>query len=73
MYLIFGSNDCFYCKKAKELLDAKGEDYTWIDVREGNNKELLLSIIPGTKTIPQILEISVVGGFSDLQARLHNG
>ena len=54
MIEIYGSSNCAYCTKAKELAESYNMRYTYIDVLEGNNSEIFMSKFPDAKTVPQI-------------------
>ena len=61
---------CPYCTRAKALLDAKGVDYTEIDVTMGGpDKARMLERAPRAMTVPQIfIGDTHVGGSDDLAA-----
>jgi len=61
---------CPYCTRAKALLDAKGADYTEIDVTMGGpDKARMLERAPRAMTVPQIfIGERYVGGSDDLAA-----
>ena len=54
MIEIYGSSNCAYCTKAKELAESYNMRYTYIDVLEENNSEIFMSKFPDAKTVPQI-------------------
>ena len=61
---------CPYCSRAKTLLDAKGAEYTEIDVTMGGpDKARMLERAPRAMTVPQIfIGDTHVGGSDDLAA-----
>lgn len=67
IYTKFG---CGYCYHAKQLLDAKGVEYTEHDVTMGGAKrDEMLSRAPNARTVPQIFVGEThVGGSDDLAA-----
>lgn len=67
IYTKFG---CFYCYRAKRLLDDKGADYTEHDISFGGAKrEEMLARAPHAQTVPQIfIGETYVGGSDDLAA-----
>jgi len=69
--IIYTTNYCPYCVKAKDLLKAKGAEYKEIDVT-GNDKarEELTAKANGMKTVPQIfINGRHIGGY-DMTAEL---
>ena len=72
MYEIYGTTNCTFCDKAKQLLTQHDKDYTFIDVAEDEDiTAAFFKRFPGTKTVPQIvLEDEHIGGYHDLEKRL---
>ena len=75
MILIYSKDNCPWCVKAKELLDAHGLEY--IELKFGQDfdaDDLRARIGPDRKlTVPQIMfDDELVGGFEDLQKRLED-
>lgn len=69
--IIYTKSTCPYCHKAKDLLNARGIEYTQIDypTLSDSEKAELLEKTNGHKTVPQIfLDGRFVGGFSELDA-----
>jgi len=70
MYVVIGRKGCEYCVKATELLDKKGLEYVYIDIKSGEFlrdvawKWLLTEQMKVT-TVPQIFK--VLGGYDDLR------
>jgi len=76
--VVFSQTSCPFCKKAKELLDAKGAKYTTVEVDalgdEGYAFRVELDKVAGSGTVPQIfLGGGKVGGFSDLEGMDKDG
>jgi glutaredoxin len=70
MYIVLGRPNCPFCDKAKELLEAKGKAYTYIDVlSEGNEQFLNLLRDNDQKTVPQVFELQP-GGYNTLNFNL---
>ncbi len=65
IYTKFG---CPYCSRAKQLLGAKGVEFTEYDVTMGGPKRAEMETrAPGARTVPQIFINDVlVGGCDDL-------
>ncbi len=69
--LIYTTNYCPYCTRAKELLKRKGvADYTEIDVTSDDAlREEMKEKAGGRQTVPQIfINDTHVGGFDDMAA-----
>lgn len=76
--VIFSQTSCPFCKKAKELLTAKGAKYSVVEVDtlgdEGYAFRVELDKVAGAGTVPQIfMGGSKIGGFSDLDAMNKEG
>ena len=72
IYTKFG---CGYCHRAKQLLDAKGVDYTEHDITMGGaRRDEMLQRAPMARTVPQIfIGETYVGGSDDLAAIERSG
>lgn len=78
---LYSKPNCQYCEKAKFLLESKGIQYDAIHLDVGQPKidgvsyisrDNLLQLIPGAKTMPQILVDGIpIGGYTDLAAMLN--
>ena len=68
--LIYTTDYCHYCKRAKALLDGKGAQYQEIDLsNDQEERERLIIKANGRKTVPQIFIGDYhVGGCDDLIA-----
>jgi glutaredoxin len=51
---MYTSDNCFYCKKAKEVLNTWGYKFTEMNINEVDNKQELRRLIPTAITVPQI-------------------
>lgn len=69
--VIYTTNYCPYCVRAKELLERKGLQYTEIDVtNDPEMRALLVEKTGGRKTVPQIfVGHEYIGGCDDLYAK----
>ena len=74
-FIVYTTNHCGWCTRAKKLLNDNGITYTEVEVTSENSKELakLISEARGTKmselhlTVPQIFFDGVlIGGHDDL-------
>ncbi|MCD6034475.1 MAG: Glutaredoxin-related protein [Rickettsiales bacterium] len=68
--IIYSTQACPYCVRAKELLKSKGVTYTEIDVTNDDNLRLdMMKKAGGRRTVPQIfINGEHIGGFDDLAA-----
>jgi len=58
---------CFWCVRAKHLLESKGISYRNLDINNDNLRKELKIKAPGIKTIPQIFKDGKrIGGYEDL-------
>lgn len=71
-FLLFSTNICPYCTKAKRMLD--GQKLSWKDVNVQNDRELRMEVVAmtGHRTVPVIFDIRgaepiFVGGSDDLE------
>lgn len=65
--LLYLSRSCFYCIRAKHLLDQKGVHYTSIDAGSDPVMWDEMEARSGRSTVPQILiDHHPVGGYSDI-------
>ncbi len=67
--IIYTTNVCPYCVRAKSLLQRKGANFTEIKVTESSIKEEMIRKSGGRMTVPQIfINDFHVGGCDDLYA-----
>lgn len=66
-YTIWGTSNCKWCKEARDLLDRKNIEYTYVPLT-ADNLETFLELTNGAKTVPQIFDpfSQRVGGYEDL-------
>ena len=58
---------CFWCVRAKHLLESKGISYRDLDLNNDDLRKELKIKAPGIKTIPQIFKDGKrIGGYEDL-------
>ena len=58
---------CFWCVRAKQLLESKGISYRNLDINNDDLRKELKIKAPGIKTIPQIFKDGKrIGGYEDL-------
>ncbi len=67
--LIYTTETCPYCVRAKQLLQTKGLAYTEIRVDLDETERDKMIAISGRRTVPQIfIDDQHIGGFDDLYA-----
>ena len=76
MYLVVGRQNCSYCDKAKELLEAQNKKYVYVDITSGDGindavwKHFLVDDME-LKTVPQVFQL--IGGFEELYEEIIYG
>ena len=69
--IVWSKYHCPYCDQAKALLTQKGIAFEERKIGDGYTREELLEAIPTARTVPQIiLNGELVGGFTELKAKL---
>lgn len=67
--VIYTTDWCGYCSRAKRLLSSKGWTFTEIDVDGDHEKRAWLARVTGRRTVPQIfIGEESVGGYDDIAA-----
>ena len=67
MFDMYTRPTCFWCVRAKHLLESKGISYRDLDINNDNLRKELKIKAPGIKTIPQIFKDGKrIGGYEDL-------
>ena len=66
--IVYTSNNCSYCVRAKKLLKQKGLSYEEINIQiRTDQREEMISKSNGKRTVPQIFINEVhIGGFQEL-------
>ena len=67
--VVWSKDNCPFCIKAKEMLNAKGIKFEERSLSNGDwTKDQLLEAAPTARTVPQIwLHGRYVGGYTDLE------
>lgn len=66
---IYTTPICPYCVRAKQLLERKGAGWEDIDVSDAQEREKMIALAGGKRTVPQIfIGDTHVGGYDDLAA-----
>lgn len=72
--LIYSSDYCPYCTKAKNLLNEKNVSFTEICVDSNPQLREEMTLKSGKRTVPQIfINNQPIGGCDDLHALEHQG
>ena len=72
--VVYTTQVCPYCVRAKALLKRKGLVFTEIDVSNDQEKRDWLSLKTGRKTVPQIfIGDTAIGGSDELHALERSG
>ena len=68
MIEIYGTDNCVFCDKAKELSETYNKEYTYIDVTETEDTTAaFFKKFPNVRTVPQIVwEGKHIGGYTEL-------
>ena len=67
MFDMYTRPTCFWCIRAKHLLESKGISYRDLDINNDDLRKELKIKAPGIKTIPQIFKDGKrIGGYEDL-------
>tara|TARA_Y100000310_G_C20583420_1_gene764146 strand:+ start:606 stop:842 length:237 start_codon:yes stop_codon:yes gene_type:complete len=75
MFEIYGTNDCVYCNKAKELLKEYDKPYVYIDVAEDEDiTAAFFKRFPSVTKVPQITlsDGFWIGGYRELEKWLNH-
>lgn len=73
MVIIYGTEWCSYCIRAKKLVEQYQVDFEFRDVDNPEIKQQLESMLPNHKTIPQIWwHGNHVGGYNEFVNELEN-
>ena len=70
MFEIYGTTNCTYCVKAKELLTVHDKEYKFIDVAENEGvTAAFFKKFPKVRTVPQVTlsDGFHIGGYTELR------
>lgn len=71
---VYTSDFCPYCVNAKRLLDARGLDYSEVNIGSDFEKRKWLIETTGQRTVPQIfIGDKSIGGYTELVALDRSG
>ena len=67
MFVIYGNDNCSYCRMAVSFMSQHGFEYEYKKVSLKENAIKLRSLAPAARTIPQIfLDDRHIGGYTEL-------
>ena len=70
--IVWSKYNCNQCEQAKALLTQRNIPFEERKIGDGYTKEELLESVPTARTVPQIfLDDELVGGFTELKAKLN--
>jgi len=74
MIEVYGTDNCVFCDRAKELLKMYDKEYTYIDVTETEDMTAaFFKKFPEVKTVPQITNgEQYIGGYNELEKWLNH-
>jgi glutaredoxin len=68
---VWSQNPCPWCDRVKNLIKSKGYTYTEKVLGENATKQELIEVIPGARSVPQVvINGEVVGGFAETERYL---
>ena len=72
LYEIYGTDNCNFCQKAKQLLLQHDKAFVFIDVAESDKvTAAFFDRVPGVSKVPQIvLGEEHIGGYTELEKSL---
>ena len=75
MIEIYGTDNCVFCDRAKELLQMYNKEYTYIDVTETEDMTAaFFKKFPDVRTVPQLAlsDGFHIGGYKELKKWLNH-
>lgn len=73
MIVIYGSANCSWCVKAKQLAESRGLEHEYKDLLDPVVAEELSGVLPSFKTIPQIFwGERHIGGYAEFANEVEN-
>ena len=75
MIEVYGTDNCVFCDRAKELLQTYNKEYTYIDVTETEYMTAaFFKKVAGVRTVPQVLlsDGFHIGGYTELKKWLNH-
>jgi len=73
MITIYGKSACPWCDRAKDLAERYELEYEYKSVDNETYLTELREVVPGAKTVPQIIwNGNVIGGYNDFATEIEN-
>ena len=75
MFEVYGTDNCVFCNKAKQLLEMFQQEYSYIDVTETEDiTAAFFKKFPDVKTVPQVTLDNEfhIGGYQELEKWLNH-
>lgn len=73
MVTIYGTANCIYCQKAKQLCEELNLSFVYKPLEEEPHRGEFKQLFPDAKTVPQILlNGQHIGGYNELTAEIEN-
>ena len=71
---VYSTEPCSFCARVKGLLEARGVEFTEVNLAKDPEGRVELASRTGMMTFPQVLiDGELLGGFSELQAAANSG
>lgn len=71
---VYSTDPCSFCRRVKGLLDARGLQYTEVNLTKDPAGRARLAQKTGMMSFPQVLiDGTLLGGFAETQAALESG
>jgi len=72
--VVYGTEHCGYCRRAKELLQRLGIEFEDVDVTGNADARAWLAAVTGRRTVPQVfIKGRSIGGYTELAAMDRSG
>jgi glutaredoxin 3 len=73
MIVIYGKDNCYWCKEAKALAGRYGFEYEYKNTTYENYRAEMFEKVPDAKTVPQIFwDGRHVGGYEEFVSEIEN-
>jgi glutaredoxin 3 len=72
--MVYTTDPCSYCVRVKRLLDARGVDFTEVNLSRDADGRSELVERTGMMSFPQVIvDGTLIGGFTEVQAAAESG
>lgn len=72
--VVYSTEPCSFCARVKGLLEARGVDFSEVNLSKSPSGRLKLAQKTGMMTFPQVLvDGELLGGFAEVQAAVEDG